>query len=194
MNMSMQDDLKTVFDSVVKKDDDAARAAFASYVTQKSVEVLKKLNEDKSPIQLKGNDVMVNGKKVGAIKHNVEENKGIEYTPEGGEKQKFKKLGDLYTHLGKEHKLSESVVTGLIADYKDAAIKMGGIGKDYEGDVKKLPNRPKFGKLKAFKNSSGEGLDADGDHDGTEDGKEADEKHEAPIKKLVNKIKETKKV
>jgi hypothetical protein len=182
--MSMQDDLKTVFDSVVKKDDDAASAAFSAYIDQKSVEVLKGLTEAKfkSPIQIKGNDVFVNGKKVGGVKHNAEENKGLEYTPTDGEKQKFPKLGDLYTHLGKEHKLSES------------ATDLKGIVKDYESEVQSLPNRPKLSKLKAFSSAKGAGLDADGDHDGEEDGASADAKREAPIKKLVAKVDAEKKV
>lgn len=178
--MSMKDDLKAVFDSVVKKDDVAAAAAFSAYIDQKSIEVLKGLTEEKSPIQLKGTDVLVNGKKVGNIKHNAEQNKGIEYTPTGGEKQKFAKLGDLYAQLGKEHKLSESA--------------SGGIVKDYESDIQKLPNRPKMSKLKAYTSKNGPGLDADGDHDGEMDGDQADEKREAPVKKLVAKVEAEKKI
>ena len=178
----MQDDLKTVFDSVVKKDDAAASAAFSAYIDQKSIEVLKGLTEQKSPIQLKGNDVYVNGKHVGAVKHDAEEGKDIQYSPLEGEKHKFKKLGDLYAHLGKEHKLSES------------ATELKGIDKDYESEVQALPNRPKLSKLKAYSSAKGPGLDADGDHDGETDGKQADEKREAPVKKLVAKVDAEKKI
>jgi hypothetical protein len=62
--------------------------------------------------------------------------------------------------------------------------------KDYESDIQKLKNRPEFNKLKAFvtPGADKEGLDADGDHDGTQDGKQADDKRQAPIKKLIKDI------
>lgn len=170
--MSMQDDLKTVFDSVVKKDDEAASAAFTAYLDQKAIEVMKKMNESKSPIQLKGNDVYVNGKKTGTVKHDAEENKDIQYEAVEGAKHKFKKLADLYVHLGKEHKLSEAVESE----------------KKEEKDVKAMPNRPKFDKLKAYKSANKPGMDADGDHDGEEDGKQADAKRDKTEKKLIAKV------
>jgi hypothetical protein len=121
----MNDDLNKVFDSVVKNDDTSAKTAFDSYLTQKSVEILKDIrakrtmNEDGniSPIRLKGNDVYVNGKKEGTLIHDAEENKGIQYVANDGTKHKFKKLKDVYTHLGTAHKLHESKpVEGLDAD------------------------------------------------------------------------------
>jgi hypothetical protein len=173
---TMKDNLSKVFDATVQKDDPAAAAAFSDYIAQKTIEMIKahksKINEDKSPIKLKGEDVFVNDKKVGRLKHHAEENKGLEYFPEGGgDKHKFAKLADLYTHLGKEHKLSES---------KDE--------KSEEKEIKDLPNREKFSKLKAFKSAGGEGLDADGDHDGDQDAKEADAKREKPEKKMIKKV------
>lgn len=167
--MNMQEELKKYFDSSVKGDQEAAKQAYDNYVTAKATQIIKSLKEEKSPIKLKGNDVYVNDKKVGAVNHNVEDGKGIEYTSVDGKvKKSFKQLSDLYAHVGKEH-LKEV--------------------QDYEAKIKELKNRNKLKKEKAFANKVEQGLDADGDHDGTEDADMEDKKRQAPIKDLISKIK-----
>ena len=233
--MSMKEQLHKVVENTVKKNDDEAYKAFSAYINEKAASVLKKINEDKSPIKLKGNDVFVNAKKVGTIKHDANADDGIEYTSNDGKTSKFNELKDLYSHLGKECKLNESKkektyalyvgkkgsgklgiefsgtreeVYAERADWKDHEENKGYVYKiigyddidsapeqvnesvkDYEDDIKKMPNHgPKLKKEKAYCDDNGEGLDADGDHDGTLDGKQADEKSKKPIKKLIDKI------
>jgi hypothetical protein len=101
------------FDSVVKKDDATSFEAFTQYVETKGKSILKELmDEVKKPIRLKGNDVLVKGKKVGTISHDADkkdEDGGVEYTCDtSGKKSKHDKLANLFAALAKEHKLEES--------------------------------------------------------------------------------------
>jgi hypothetical protein len=89
------------------------------------------MREEKSPIKLKGDDVYVEDKHVGSVKHDVEGDKGYEYTSKDGKKKKFESLKDMYAHIGVEHKLHESV-------------------KNYEKEVQALPNRDKCKDETAF--------------------------------------------
>jgi N-methylhydantoinase B/oxoprolinase/acetone carboxylase alpha subunit len=78
--------LSEYFDAVVKKDDDAAQEAFSQYIEKKGKSILRELmDEVKKPIRLKGNDVLVKGKKVGTINNKLEGDKEgeepkVEYT------------------------------------------------------------------------------------------------------------------
>lgn len=100
--------LKEMFDAVVKNDDEAAKAAFELYVTAKSRQLLAEKAAAKSPIKLKGTDLFVNDKKVGTVKHDVDDDKGIEFTADGGKAKKFDNIQDLYKHVGELHKLNEA--------------------------------------------------------------------------------------
>lgn len=167
--MNMQEELKKYFDSLVKNDHDAAKQAYSNYVTAKASQVLKSLQESKSPIKMKGDDLYVNDKKVGTVKHDVDDSKGIEYTSaDGKSKKKFDNVSDLYAHVSKEH-LKEV--------------------QDYEAKIKALKNRQKLKGEKPFADKIEQGLDADNDHDGTEDGAMEDKKRQKPIKDLISKIK-----
>lgn len=102
--MSAKQHLRDFVDAVIKSDDTAAKAAWQTYAVIKSKEVLKEKAE--TPIKMKGNDLLVNGKVVGQVKHDVDDDKGIEFTCDGKTK-KFDDLKALYAHVGKEHKLNE---------------------------------------------------------------------------------------
>jgi len=117
--MSTKQHLRDFVDAVIKKDDVAAKAAWETYSTLKAKDVLREKEE--SPIKLKGEDLFVNGKAVGKVKHDADDDKGIQYTASGGKSKKFDSLKDLYVHVGEEHKLNEV--------------------KDYESEIQKLPNR-----------------------------------------------------
>jgi hypothetical protein len=117
--MSTKQHLRDFVDAVIKKDDVAAKSAWETYSTLKAKEVLKEKEE--SPIKLKGEDLFVNGKAVGKVKHDVDDDKGIQYTAAGGKAKKFDDLKSLYAHVGEEHKLNEV--------------------KDFESEIQKLPNR-----------------------------------------------------
>lgn len=158
--MNMHDLLKSVFDNTVKKDDAAAEKAFSDYIHSKAASVLNSLREQKSPFKLSGDDVLVNDKKVGTLKHDVDDDKGIEYTSVDGKKKKFKELKDLYAHLAKEHKVTESV-------------------KDYEKEVQGLDNHADCEDVDAFE---------DGEEESDGKAKAADKKRQKPIKKLIKDV------
>jgi hypothetical protein len=107
--------LSEYFDAVVRKDENAAFEAYTQYIEQKGKSILKELmDEVKKPIRLKGNDVLVKGKKVGTINNKLEgEKEGeegkIEYTcADTGKVSSHDKLANLFKALAKEHKLEES--------------------------------------------------------------------------------------
>ncbi len=227
--------LEEFFDAVVQKNDEAAAAAFDAYAPAKVVAMIKSVKEAESPIKLKGDDVYVNGKKVGCLKHDVDKDENLEFIPDQGKKAKFAKLPDLYAHLSKEYKLTEAKeekqLWGLYCGKrgsgklglefsgtkkeceeekhsykeddanKDYVYKIVRINdnspqtikesvKDFESEVQSLAPRLKLKKLDAFTDDEGEGLDADGDHDGPEDAKECDEIRQKPLKDLIKKVKD----
>lgn len=165
--MAMQDNLKQVLDGIINENDTTAKIAFNNYIMEKIINVLK---EEKSPFRIDGDDLYVNNKKVGTIKNELEKDGKLHYVSNDGKKKKFNKMADLYAHVGKECGLDESV-------------------KDYEKEIQKLDNHgPKLTKVKPFTNDDGQGLDADGDHDGWEDAEQASDKRKKPFKKLIADI------
>lgn len=102
--------LGKLFDAVVKNEnDDVTSEIFSQYIETKAKEVIKGLvSEAEKPVRLKGNDVHVQGKKVGSISHDKDKDEGIEYTSDAdGKKSKHESLEKLFAFLTKEHKLNE---------------------------------------------------------------------------------------
>lgn len=121
----MNDNLAKYFDEVIKNNDDDAFEAFTMYIETKAKEVLKGINEAEKPIRLDGNDVLVNGKKVGTINHNADKEDGIEYTSEDGKKSKHETLPKLFDHLTKENKLEEAGAMHVLQTKKKGTDKWG---------------------------------------------------------------------
>ena len=159
--MSKYENLKSVFDNIVKGDEAAAKEAFSAYITEKAAEVLTKLREEKSPIKIKGDDVFNGDKKLGSVKHDVDGDKGIEYTcGTSGKKKGFKTMPELMSHLAAECKMAESV-------------------KDFESEIKNMPNHgPKLKDEKAFEDGKEEGAK----------GNAADTKLKKKPKKMIGTI------
>lgn len=104
--------LSEFFNDTVKNADDAvAFESYSLYFENKMRSLHKELLEEaEKPVRLKGNDVLVQGKKVGTINHDHEkEDAKIEYTCDtSGKKTSHDKLANLFAALAKEHKLEES--------------------------------------------------------------------------------------
>lgn len=122
--MDKKEQLKAMIDGIIKGDESAAKAAFAPYVQSKTREILGyaepvapvatptnesflvKLKEyvdfqQDSPVQFRGDKVIVDGKQVGVIQNDPTDfDSGINFIEEGGRFSKeFNEVEELYDFL-----------------------------------------------------------------------------------------------
>lgn len=121
------ENLANYFDAVIKKDDAAAFDAFSMYIEAKAKSMYKDMVEEaEKPVRLQGNDILVNGKKVGTIHHDTDKEDGISYTADGSDKKsKHDSLDHLFAHLAKEHKLEEGSELHVLSTRKKGTDKWG---------------------------------------------------------------------
>lgn len=113
------------FDAIVtNENDETSYEIYSQYIEAKAKSVLQELlAETQKPVRLKGNDILVNGKKVGTISHDTDKDEGISYTSEEGKKSKYESIEKLFTHLTKEHKLDEASELHVLSTRKKGTEK-----------------------------------------------------------------------
>lgn len=133
--------LSEFFDSVLKSDknEEDMYEAFSKYIESKGKSILKELMEEtKKPIRLKGDEVLVNGKKVGSVEHDEDDEKLTFKCDKDDKEHKFDSVKDLFAYLSKEHKLDES-----LAEEGDKGLK-----SKSEKDIKAQSNKKNGKQLK----------------------------------------------
>jgi hypothetical protein len=172
--------LSEYVDAVIRKEDDTSWEAYTQYIEKKGKSILKELmDEVKKPIRLKGNDVLVKGKKVGTINNKLEgEKEGdeakIEYTcADTGKVSSHDKLANLFKALAKEHKLEES-------DLAHASGADGQVAKTTKAIKDADPE-------KGLKLNKETGHEDNADHDDSKKQHAADEKRKNQSRKQTEK-------
>ena len=123
----LYESLEAFVDAVANNDPEAERDSMKSYITAKTKVTLEGNGE--SNIKLDGDDVLVAGKKVGTLTHDLEDaNASIQFEAADGEKAEFASLEELYGHLAekfsvKEDAINEDDVAEGVADVQPAVTK-----------------------------------------------------------------------
>lgn len=123
----LYESLEAFVDAVANGNPEAERDSMKSYIVAKTKVTLE--GNGGSNIKLDGDDVLVAGKKVGTLSHDVEDdNASIQFESSDGEKAEFGSLEELYSHLSekfsvKEDAINEDDVAEGIADVQPAVTK-----------------------------------------------------------------------
>lgn len=91
----------------------------STYIKNKAKEIVASYRDEvvneslgNSAIKFHGDEILVNGKIVGSVKNDSEDNSGIKFVPaDGGKLKEFEDIEALYGYLANEYKITENGMT-----------------------------------------------------------------------------------
>lgn len=106
----LYESLAAFIDAVATEDQDAERVSIKDFINEKSKTILE---YGDSAIKINGDDVIINGKKVGTIISDpTDMASGMFFTSLDGKKKEFDTVEDLYAFLGDVYNVAESDDSG----------------------------------------------------------------------------------
>lgn len=107
MKTKLYEALAGFIDAVANNDSETEQTSIKSYITAKTK--LRLEAEKNNPVKLSGDDVMVDGKKVGCIEHDIDDKESsIEFeSTDGKTKKEFKSLEELYSYVTEKFGVKE---------------------------------------------------------------------------------------
>lgn len=123
--MNKNEILNKFLENVIERNSESDRAAFDQFIILKAKEIVSEMRNEKSDeiqinefhgdgaIKLKGDDVLVNGKRVGTIKTNLNDmESGIDFVSSDGRFSKeFEDIQTLYRYIATTYGIKESAET-----------------------------------------------------------------------------------
>ena len=134
---SIFESLDKFIDAVASGDTEAERAAIKDVITPKSKTVLEFIGD--SAIKLDGDDVLVQGKKVGQVKSDADDVEGgINFvSAEGNFSKEFDSIEDLYKFIAQRYNVKEGALQLTEADLAEGRVE-DAVGKTPAGKAARL--------------------------------------------------------
>jgi hypothetical protein len=108
----LYESLEKFVDAVASGDKDVERDSMKSFIAAKAKITLEGVD---SKIKLDGDDVMVSGKKIGVISHDLDDKDSpIQFESDDGEhKQEFASVDELYSFVSEKYNVNESAINEM---------------------------------------------------------------------------------